>query len=393
MEIQLHERVHLNTGASLSREEAFSRRQQQNDAILMKWDRRKARLILKDKIGVLRKTLNSLKNISFTAREDLEESVPKGRVNLTEVTVFKVNIGGIVKEVVVRLHTCGAVMFQFLEKDSGKIRIAGTGVRSEFPSIPEPYIATIDGWSDQDELYRGAMRSIVDYLVNGAPPVKEQTLADQVAAIPTIFIMDPELFTHELSIENDPTDLKLPYVKFMLKMGDDKTPQVMVVSKLNDHEVFIEFATVDSVDEVNVIGTGLIIKHEGEQLDITSKVDDQSISREQIRANVLTLVGLIKALESEGVETTNQYRGPGNESIPVPPAALADGFNIVRYVIGRPKAGKSPWQGDTHAAPREHTRIAHWRTLASGERVWIPEVVVNRDEGGRIMKTYVVTKA
>ncbi|MCY1292717.1 hypothetical protein D9M68_18870 [compost metagenome] len=394
MYIGSHERTLLGVSANLSREETFSRRQQQSNAILMKWDRRKANLVLKYNIGVTRKVLNDLKNVSYThVPRDIDPTSLTGRVKLDEVTVFKVMIDGSVREVVTRLHTSGAVMFQFLEKDSGKIKIEAIGQRSAHASMPEPFIMNIVGYSSHDEVYRELMVSILDYLINGEPVVPDQPVYKE-DNLPVIWMKNPAEFEHELSDENNPVALSLPYGMFVFNARVGKFYQTMIVNRLADTEVFVEFRSWQpKPEDCKTIATGLITLVDNGHIDLTIKIDDPKIERESARGGLLLLVGLMKALEDQGVETTNHYRGKGNDSIPIPPAALENGFNVIRYVIGKVKAGKSSWKGGTHASPREHTRQAHDRVTASGEVVRIPETVVNRDVGGTIMKMYVLTKS
>jgi hypothetical protein len=158
---------HLGISANLSREETFSRSQQQNNAILMNWQRRKASLILKYDVGVTRKLLNGLKSLSYVYEpRDIDPATLTGRIKLDEVTVFKVTIDGHVKEVVTRLFTTGEVMFQFLDIGSSKIRIAACGRRSAHVSMPVPFLSKIVEYSRQDETYRKLMLSILDHLIN-----------------------------------------------------------------------------------------------------------------------------------------------------------------------------------------------------------------------------------
>lgn len=48
--------------------------------------------------------------------------------------------------------------------------------------------------------------------------------------------------------------------------------------------------------------------------------------------------------------------------------------------------------GGTHASPREHERMAHDRTLASGKTIRIPALTINKGVKGKISKTYRIKK-
>ena len=54
---------------------------------------------------------------------------------------------------------------------------------------------------------------------------------------------------------------------------------------------------------------------------------------------------------------------------------------------------RKAWQGGTHASPREHTRIAHWRRNCHGVRVRIQEKIVNKGKtDGVVDKEYYIRK-
>lgn len=55
------------------------------------------------------------------------------------------------------------------------------------------------------------------------------------------------------------------------------------------------------------------------------------------------------------------------------------------------KAAKSLPQGGTHASPRLHMRRGHWRTLASGKKVFVRESIVGDPDRGVVEKDYVVS--
>jgi hypothetical protein len=44
----------------------------------------------------------------------------------------------------------------------------------------------------------------------------------------------------------------------------------------------------------------------------------------------------------------------------------------------------------THASPRQHWRRGHWRTYASGKRVFVNPMLVGDEKNGKIIKDYVV---
>jgi hypothetical protein len=44
----------------------------------------------------------------------------------------------------------------------------------------------------------------------------------------------------------------------------------------------------------------------------------------------------------------------------------------------------------THASPRQHWRRGHWRTYASGKRVFVNPMLVGDEKNGKIIKDYVI---
>ena len=45
-------------------------------------------------------------------------------------------------------------------------------------------------------------------------------------------------------------------------------------------------------------------------------------------------------------------------------------------------------KGGTHASPRLHDRRGHWRTTASGKRVWVKDCKVGDASRGVVFKDY-----
>ena len=50
-------------------------------------------------------------------------------------------------------------------------------------------------------------------------------------------------------------------------------------------------------------------------------------------------------------------------------------------------------KGGTHASPRLHDRRGHWRTTASGKRVWVRDCKVGDASKGVVFKDYKIKEA
>lgn len=59
-----------------------------------------------------------------------------------------------------------------------------------------------------------------------------------------------------------------------------------------------------------------------------------------------------------------------------------------RTVVIAPPPEPGPPKGGTHASPRLHDRRGHWRTTASGKRVWVRDCKVGDASKGVVFKDY-----
>lgn len=58
-----------------------------------------------------------------------------------------------------------------------------------------------------------------------------------------------------------------------------------------------------------------------------------------------------------------------------------------------PRPGPQGSKGGTHASPRLHDRRGHWRTTASGKRVWVRDCKVGDASKGVVFKDYKIKEA
>lgn len=392
MYIQSHERVHASDSPALSRDERFSRSKQQNDAILMKWLPRKKDLVLKIGIGVLRKVLNTFTQVKITWDEDVK--IPDGflgKTNIDEVTVFHVDIDGYIQEVVVRKHTSGKIMFQFLDKYQGKIRINATGTYLLHRAFQTPVITFSSDDHSSFDLYEKAAVSIMDHLVNGKRPDKEKSLLEQLNQLPTFLILESDEFAADPEESKKLKEFKLPYEKTLFSVLIGENVFGVTASILNRSELFFEFIGMSTdLKDACKAGVGIVTIIHDSAVDLTINITDSWISRMTAEKLMRVVIGFIISLQTDDITYIRKSDGK-NDRIPVPPAINKDGFNVVRYVVGK-KSHPVEWQGGTHASPRQHKRQAHDRTLASGEVVRIPETVVNRTVRSKVDKVYVPVK-
>ncbi len=61
-----------------------------------------------------------------------------------------------------------------------------------------------------------------------------------------------------------------------------------------------------------------------------------------------------------------------------------------RFVEITRRPAKAEPRGGTHASPRWHTRLGHWRHLASGKQTWIRACEVGNATRGGSVKDYFV---
>ena len=122
--------------------------------------------------------------------------------------------------------------------------------------------------------------------------------------------------------------------------------------------------------------------------------DDMDISTdpEIVRGLVAGIGAWLKSLSPE----TNSYR-------PEPAGTLA--MNRKRMMKGKrplfvwhtvtigPRHEPQGSKGGTHASPRLHDRRGHWRTTASGKRVWVKDCKVGDASRGVVFKDYKIKDA
>lgn len=103
--------------------------------------------------------------------------------------------------------------------------------------------------------------------------------------------------------------------------------------------------------------------------------------------SVAPVIAFLEGL-SEGMYTLEREGVQVPPSQVPPPAKEGIEFKVRSLHANQPTKVSVPL-GGTHASPREHHRRGYWRRSASGKKVWIGPVVVNKGKTeGKIIKDY-----
>jgi hypothetical protein len=107
--------------------------------------------------------------------------------------------------------------------------------------------------------------------------------------------------------------------------------------------------------------------------------------------NIITpLMTMLMILNTDGIE--RELRAPSAKLArareksgkpPIPPHEVVKTQGYVTAVIGRGRGVKGPAQGGHHASPIPHLRRGHIRNLASGQRTFIRDTLVNMNDEAR----------
>lgn len=110
------------------------------------------------------------------------------------------------------------------------------------------------------------------------------------------------------------------------------------------------------------------------------------------RADIGPLVGLVaefmRRVHPAGYVATAKRSPTNDRRAAKGKAPLIYSWHTVKI---EPPAEKQANQGGTHTAPRWHQRRGHWRTLASGRRVWVRDCTVGDASKGAVWKDYRAT--
>lgn len=212
---------------------------------------------------------------------------------------------------------------------------------------------------------------------------------DELVNLPRFIMNDPAPFAFVNEPQYKPTNLRLPYPKILFELGPEEARHLVVVTQSGeggfdfrteylhtDKETPFEIGAMSHVDlgynGSDILGVNQMVYQ-----------TDPAVAMWTLMA----IVGFITEFSVGNTIIGTQARDL-NRVIPAPGTTRK--YRIVRLVMGVTKVCK-PWQGGTHASPREHERMGHWRRV-KGEPRWFPAVTVNKGVIGRVMKEYHVRK-
>lgn len=206
---------------------------------------------------------------------------------------------------------------------------------------------------------------------------------DELVNLPRFIMADVAPFAFVNEPQYKPTNLRLPYPKILFELGPEDNRHMVVVTQRGEggFDFSTEYLHTDKNTPFEIGAMSYVDLTHGETLAIQQEVyqTDPVIAEWTLMA----IIGFIAEFSVGNTIIGTQARDP-NRVIPAPGTTRK--YRIVRVVMGVTKVCK-PWQGGTHASPREHERMGHWRRV-KGEPRWFPAVTVNKGVIGRVMKEY-----
>lgn len=228
----------------------------------------------------------------------------------------------------------------------------------------------------------------------GIPPVEEKPFLmtpmpgfpiDELVNLPRFIMNDIAPFAFVNEPEHVPDNLRMPYKKILFELGPEEDRHLIVATQWGEHMIALEYLHTDR-ETPFLIGamSGVQIEKDG-----TMSIGLQPYSTDTELAYRCThaIIGFIAEFSVGNTVIGTQAKDPNRV---IPPAGTTRKYRIVRVVMGVTTIRK-PWQGGTHASPREHERMGHWRRV-KGEPRWFPPVTVNKGVIGRAMKEYHISK-
>lgn len=210
---------------------------------------------------------------------------------------------------------------------------------------------------------------------------------DELVNLPRFIMEDVAPFAFVNEPQYKPTNLRLPYPKMLFELGPPDARHLVVVTQRGTHgfDFSTEYLHQDKETPFEIGAMSHVDLSHGDILEVHQMVyqTDPAVAE-------WTLMAIIGFIAEYGIGNTiigTQARDPNRV---IPPAGSTRKYRIVRLIMGVTKVCK-PWQGGTHASPREHERMGHWRRV-KGEPRWFPAVTVNKGVIGRVMKAYHVSK-
>lgn len=213
---------------------------------------------------------------------------------------------------------------------------------------------------------------------------------EELVNLPRFIMEDCAPFAFVNEAQYKPKSLHIPYPKMLFELGPHDNRHMVVVTQ-RDKDGFdftTEYLHLDKETPFEIGAMGHVALSHGDTLEI-HQYHRPGCSTDPAVAE-WTLMAIIGFIAEYGVGNTiigTQARDPNRV---IPAAGTTRKYRIVRIVMGVTKICK-PWQGGTHASPREHERIGHWRRV-KGEPRWFPAVTVNKGVIGRVMKAYHVSR-
>lgn len=206
---------------------------------------------------------------------------------------------------------------------------------------------------------------------------------DELVNLPRFIMADVAPFAFVNEPQYKPTNLRLPYPKILFELGPEGDRHMVVVTQRGQggFDFSTEYLHTDKDTPFEVGAMSYVDLTHDETLYIQQETyqTDPAVAAWTLMA----IIGFIAEFSVGNTIIGTQARDP-NRVIPEPGTTRK--YRIVRVVMGVTKVCK-PWQGGTHASPREHERMGHWRRV-KGEPRWFPAVTVNKGVIGRVMKEY-----
>jgi hypothetical protein len=209
---------------------------------------------------------------------------------------------------------------------------------------------------------------------------------DELVNLPRFIMEDLSPFAFVNEPQYVPENLQMPYPKILFELGPEDDKHLIVVRQAGFAQaIAFEYLHTDRTVPFMIGSMAHAEVNKDGTMDIM--IMPYSTDKELAHRCVHAVIGFIAEFSVGNTIIGTQPR-PKNPD--VPPVKEGRKFRIVRVITGVKTIAK-PWQGGTHASPREHERCGHWRRV-KGERRWFPAVTVNKGVIGRVDKAYYVSK-
>lgn len=181
--------------------------------------------------------------------------------------------------------------------------------------------------------------------------------------------------------------LMLPYRKCLFILNPGVNARLVYCEQLDDDKIKLTVKiSTHGEDNADTIGEFQFEWKEGELIEEGWFSDEfTKVTAQELRCILAILDGMSKNyVVAEG--------DPPPKDRVIPEARKGCTVRVVK-LHPQSETIRKAWQGGTHASPREHTRIAHWRRNCHGVRVRILEKIVNKGKtDGVVDKEYYIRK-